>query len=159
MVTIISVTMAMYLAIRSGEIVELKPKLNNSGYYQVDLSKNGKKKRYLVHRLVALHFICNPRLLNVVNHIDNNKLNNKASNLEWCTQKENLYNPNSNVVKPVARFTIDGKYIDERASIQAYQDEFGFNQSIIVRCCKGKLKSAYGYKWMYLDKDGYIENF
>lgn len=151
--------MGKFSQIRSGEIVELKPILSNRGYYFVRLSKDGKVKNIQVHRLVALHFICNPRRLNVVDHINNNRLDNRVSNLRWCTQKENLYNPNSNVVKPVARFTLDGKYIDERASIQAYQDEFGFKQQNIVACCKGKFKSAYGYKWMYLDKDGYIENF
>lgn len=140
-------------------MLEMKPGLISSGYYQVNLYKNSKVKRFLVHRLVALHFICNPRLLNVVNHIDNNKLNNKASNLEWCTQKENLNNPNSNIVKPVARYTLDGKYIDERASIQAYQDEFGFDKASIVRCLKEKRKSAYGFKWMYIDKQGNLEKF
>jgi len=151
--------MGKFSQIRSGEMLEMKPILCGSGYYQVTLCKYGKLKKYLVHRLVALHFICNPRRLNVVDHINNNRLDNRASNLRWCTQKENLYNPNSNLVRPVARFTLDGKYIDERASIQAYQDEFGFNQQNIVSCCKGKRKSANGFKWMYIDKQGYLENF
>lgn len=138
---------------------ELKPVLmgNNKQkdylYYTVVLSNNNKKKNYKVHRLVALHFIPNPRRLNEVNHINNNKLDNRASNLEFCTHKENINNINSNIVRPVARYTLEGKYVDERPSIRSYQYEFGFNHQNINACLKGKTKSAYGYKWMYIDKD------
>ena len=57
-------------------------------YLQVPLS-NGKSKRYLVHRLVAEAFIENPLNLLEVNHKDENKANNAASNLEWCDHKYN----------------------------------------------------------------------
>lgn len=143
---------------KSGNVYkELKANISGkSPYKYVKLSNNSKVKRYDIHRLVALHFIINPRRLNVVDHIDGNPLNNKASNLRWCTQKENLNNPNSNKIRPVARFTIDGKYVDERASIQAYEDEFGFDRGNIVKCLKGRYTQAYGYKWEYLTKDGYL---
>ena len=60
-----------------------------TGYYRVDLCKNGKTKRHKVHRLVAKAFIENPNNKPFVNHIDNNPLNNNVSNLEWCTASEN----------------------------------------------------------------------
>lgn len=144
---------------KRGEMVELKPYLDSKGYYKVDLYKNGKVKRYLVHRLVNLHYNPNPRLLNVTDHINNNRLDNRASNLRWVTYSENSNNPNSNIVKPVARFTLDGEYIDEKPSIMSYEKEFGFSNQNINACLKGKTKSAYGYKFIYIDKDGYLKNF
>lgn len=53
-------------------------------YHQVSIRANKKQKLYLVHRLVALHFIPNPFGLSQVNHKDGNKSNNHISNLEWC---------------------------------------------------------------------------
>lgn len=47
-------------------------------------------KRYKIHRLVAQAFIPNPQKLPQVNHIDGNKLNNRADNLEWITNRENM---------------------------------------------------------------------
>lgn len=70
----------------------LKPGLQgkrNLKYYAVTLSKYGKVKRCLVHRLVAEAFISNPENLPVVNHKDENPLNNVADNLEWCSVYQN----------------------------------------------------------------------
>lgn len=66
-----------------------KATLNKDGYYVVKLSKNNKKKVYLIHRLVAKEFIENKNNYDIVNHKDENKINNKAENLEWCTTKYN----------------------------------------------------------------------
>ena len=57
-------------------------------YVMIELS-NGKKKNCRVHRLVAQHFIPNPNNLPEINHIDGNKDNNQATNLEWCTHSYN----------------------------------------------------------------------
>ena len=63
----------------------------NSGYLVVRLYNENKTFHCLVHRLVASVFVPNPYCYNVVNHIDGNRLNNMYTNLEWCTQQQNLF--------------------------------------------------------------------
>ena len=67
----------------------LKYHKNNSGYCYVDLCKNSETKRFLIHRLVAIHFIANPNNLSQVNHKNENKEDNCVENLEWCTHEYN----------------------------------------------------------------------
>lgn len=59
------------------------------GYNMINLSKEGKKTRFFVHRLVASAFLDNPNKLPQINHKDEDKTNNCVENLEWCTQKYN----------------------------------------------------------------------
>jgi hypothetical protein len=69
----------------------IKPELDKKGYYSYRLSKNGKSKRYSLHRLLAISFIDNPNNHRVVNHKDGNPLNNNLSNLEWCSYSYNSF--------------------------------------------------------------------
>lgn len=71
----------------------LKLWLSDQGYVLARLS--GPRVVARVHRLVATAFVPNPLKLPFVNHIDCNKANNCASNLEWCTQQENLAHSSS----------------------------------------------------------------
>ena len=67
----------------------IKGFINTKGYIQVSLCKNGIRKNFTVHRLVALTFIPNPDNLPEINHINEDKTNNRVDNLEWCTAKYN----------------------------------------------------------------------
>lgn len=60
------------------------------GYLAVQLRKDGKGKSYYVHRLVGLAFIPNPQNLETIDHIDGNKLNNNADNLQWLSRTNNI---------------------------------------------------------------------
>lgn len=62
-----------------------------NGYLQIDLYRNAKRKHCRIHRLVAEAFIPNPNNHPIINHKDEDKINNHTSNLEWCT---NEYNSN-----------------------------------------------------------------
>ena len=73
----------------------LKPYLNNKGYKCIALSKNSISTKFLVHRLVAIHFIPNLNKYPIVLHLDNNKLNTYYENLKWGTYSEN----NSQAIK------------------------------------------------------------
>ncbi|MEN0652424.1 MULTISPECIES: NUMOD4 domain-containing protein [Hyphobacterium] len=60
------------------------------GYSHVTLQQDGRAEQRSIHRLVAEVFVPNPDRLPVVNHLDGEKANNRASNLEWTTHGGNL---------------------------------------------------------------------
>lgn len=68
----------------------MSPFDNGNGYRQVMLRRNGNRKPFYVHRLVAIVFCDNPENKSTINHLDHNRANNRADNLQWCTQKENV---------------------------------------------------------------------
>ena len=104
----------------------LKGSVNGQGYLVVDLYENATKKMFRVHRLVADAFIENPNDKECVDHKDNNRTNNRLTNLRWATTKENSHNSklssgNTSNVKGVyfnkkakkwhARIQIDGIHV------------------------------------------------
>lgn len=142
----------------------LKQKMDRNGYFLVGLSKEGKKKHYLVHRIVASAFIPNPNNLPIINHIDEVKTNNCANNLEWCTQK---YNINFGTTKERISKTLKGKILHQKPIVQltksgliigVYESasqverELNINHTTISKCCNGKRKTCGGFKWKYLDE-------
>ena len=72
-----------------GKIKKRKQTYNLGGYKIICLCNDGKKKTYVVHRLVAQTYIPNPDNLPQVNHIDEDKTNNNVTNLEWCSNQYN----------------------------------------------------------------------
>ena len=133
----------------------LKPLINHRGYYGVQLYKQSVGKFYQVHRLVWEAFNGKiPEGLQV-NHINEIKTDNRLSNLNLMTCKENI-NYGTGVErraksksKSVLQFTLDNILVKEYPSTHQIERETGFAQSNISKCCKGKRKQAYGYKWKY----------
>ena len=138
----------------------------NNGYKFVSI----KGKNKTIHRLVAQAFIPNPNDYPVINHIDGNKLNNCVDNLEWCTYKYNTreaiklglmkikYNSYDNRIraKKVAQYTKDNIYIKTfigsiDAEKELKQKGIKINARNIRNVCKGKRKTAGGYKWEYVN--------
>ena len=70
----------------------LIPQEIKDGYLRVGLSNSENRKWFLIHRLVALHYIDNPNNKQYVDHIDRNTQNNDISNLRWVTTQENMDN-------------------------------------------------------------------
>lgn len=126
------------------------------GYCTIGLRKQGKRKWYQVHRLVAQTFIPNPDNLPQVNHKDENKLNNNVENLEWCTVAyNNTYGTRiqkviSKTSKKILQYDLEGNFIKEYKSISnAAKDNKIKSLSNITMCCQGKWKQAGGYIWKY----------
>ena len=126
----------------------LTPRKSSNGYLQVILCKDGQRKGYSLHRLVADAYIPNPDNLPQVNHKDENKANNCLQNLEWCDAKYNMnYGTRTEKTKKsILQYTLDGEFVREWPSASDVSREV---QSNIVACLKGRNKTAYGFIWKY----------
>lgn len=135
---------------RTGQTRILVSAQKKNGYLQVGLFKNRKRKNYKVHRLVAEAFIPNWFDDKQVNHIDEDKTNNRVENLEWCSAKYNINygTRNEKLSKIVLQFSKTGEFIKEWSSIMEAERN-GFNNGNIVSCCRGKRKSHKGFIWRY----------
>ena len=145
--------------IKTNKILTQSP--HHRGHLRVRLSKNGKSKMYRVHRLVAEAFIPNPNKYPVVNHKDGNMKNNRVENLEWCTQKYNCIRAKRSNTKEQAVVGINKKdgthlYFKSIHLAEEYLKENGIEAKLprvpIIDACKERLKSAYGFYWIYVDK-------
>ena len=154
----------------------LKPQMKKKGYFQIQLSKDGKRKQMFVHRLVMENFVPNPNNYPCINHKDENHINNKLENLEWCTYSyNNTYNDlhhrkmknynyeerNKKVDykrineilmqyrrKIVYQYDLEGNFIKEWKS-GAEPIKAGIATKTIYDCLVGKQKQHKGYKWSY----------
>ena len=138
----------------------LKPFSDRDGYLRAVLCNGGgKKKKFFVHRLVCEAFLENTENKPCVNHIDENKTNNTVSNLEWCTVAENNAHGTRNARsakarrKPVGQYTRDGKLVKVWQSTIEVERQLGYAQSNISAAARGKLKTAYGYVWKYIEEE------
>ena len=98
------------------------------GYKKVRLYKNKQHKDFYVHRLVAMVFLPKIDGKTIINHIDNNPSNNNVTNLEWCTQYENMQHS-----KKQNRFNTDGVKIQHKVTKQNYNSIKKAAQSIGIK--------------------------
>ena len=131
----------------------IKQGLWKSGYPNLSLHKDGSIINTSVHRLVAKAFVPGYFEGADVNHRDEDKMNNRADNLEWCTRSyNNTYGTGMDrrkliISKPVVQMTLDGKFISNHQSIIDANRDTGIARASIRDCCSGKYKHAGGYRW------------
>lgn len=144
--------------VRHGKII--KPFVGRTGYHYAMLRDGKRSKNCRVHRLVAAAFVPNPLHLSEVNHKDEDKSNNRADNLEWCTSKYNhnygttIKRAADKIRRPVYQMSMRGVIIQEFASVTDAANATGIARSQISRCCLGRksFNSAGGFKWKYADE-------
>lgn len=133
----------------------LIPQTTDGKYFRVKLSKNGKTKTYLIHRLVAEAFIDNPDNKPCINHIDENGLNNHVSNLEWCTYKENNNHGNHNkkIAEAAKKSVMCVETGEIYSSLGEAADAFNVAISGICASCKNPNRSVLGKHFVYVNND------
>ena len=154
----------------TGKAELMEPSERKDGYSQVGLSKNGKTKNCLVHRLVAETFLPNPegkpqvnhkiegkkgKKINIVIFNEDGTVNKERTTIEWCTQE---YNHNYGTIneraakaksKPVLQLSLSGELIREWPSTREIERQLGFDHGAVAKCCNGKLPHYKGYIWKY----------
>ena len=134
---------------------DLKLRLSRRGYFCISLCKNGNYKTHMVHRLVASAFIRNPCGYPCVNHKDENKVNNNADNLEWCTVQYNNNYGTARTRASVKRYkpcigTWPNGETKKYNSCTLASKDTGISQGNIWGACNGLWKTAGGVKWHYV---------
>lgn len=129
-----------------------KGHLHDTGYYVINLTKNGISKRKLIHRLVAEAFLPNPNHYPVIHHIDANKTNERAENLMWCSYSFNIKhsyefeghrpsmkgvfgkdNPHSD---PIVQISLQGEVLAHFVNTDEAARKLNVNRSNITSCMK-----------------------
>ena len=141
----------------------LKHYIPKDGYHRLNLSIDGKRKQYQVHRLVALHFCEGYDQGLVVDHEDGNKDNNEYTNLKWVTQRDNVINQITRGTHNVSRAQQVAKVKNQKAiivispqgneseysSTKKACDELGLTRGKVTDVLKGYRKHHKGYTFRY----------
>lgn len=143
----------------------LKPINSGNGYFRVALYSASKVQLVSVHRLVATAFIPNEKNLPQVNHKNENKADNTADNLEWCTA---AYNANygtkqirvvntkrkNNIYQRFAEKISKAIYCLETRktypSIKIASENTGLDRTGLSRACTGVYKTCGGFHWSFV---------
>lgn len=145
---------------RKSGLPKLKSQIvDKDGYCIVCLTKNGKQRSCRVNRLIAKTFISSFSPDLQVNHKDENKRNNSVDNLECITPLANMnYGTRTARMqkakidkggKHILQFDKNNHFIKEWNSSMQIQRECNYDRSSILRCCRKRQETSYGYKWEY----------
>lgn len=144
----------------------LKPRKQKTGYLLISVRKNGIVKQCLVHRVVAYTWIPNnDETKTEVNHINENKQDNRVENLEWCDRNYNIHHGTGIERSAEQRRKYPKREKRERQtkrvlcietntvydSIRQAEEKTGIPHANIIKVCQGKLKTCGGYTWKYVD--------
>lgn len=138
----------------------LTPQKHRNGYVFYHLTKNGEIKGKTAHRLVAEAYVSNPHGLAEVNHIDGNKENNSANNLEWVTRSQNNAHAVANGLRDISEmqkkaaaarlrpivFKFEGVEVARFPSLKDAAMVTGISRQAILNCLNGRLKTCGGYE-------------
>lgn len=138
----------------------LVPVVCTNGYIEANLNKKQERKVFLMHRLVAKHFIDNPNNYPEVNHKDENPRNNCVDNLEWCTSKynanygtRNKRSRDNGPLVSVDQYELDGTFVRNWESASDAARFYRIRIENITRVCKGRRKTTAGYLWRFTEKE------
>ena len=158
----------------------LKPNLvKNNSYVCYYLSFDGKRKRIFSHTLVAECFLSknnfkylpNEDIDNIdydlleINHKDENGLNNRVDNLEYCTHKYNInYGTRTTRViqstsKSIEQYDLEGNFIKTWDSLADASNELNISRGTLCSCLKGAIKSCGGFQWKYKGSNKNINRY
>lgn len=137
----------------------LKTRVSKLGYEHITITYGGEKYFRAIHRLVAKAFLINPDNKPEVNHIDENKLNNHVSNLEWMTKSENINHGtrNERVAKsvsktlsiPIIAISIKTGKSQEFYGSRECARQLGLHHGNITLVLNGKRNHTGGYTFKY----------
>lgn len=144
------------------KVINVERYMKKKQYVHVSLVKDNSKKmtNWKLHRLVACTWLDNVENKPCVNHIDGDIYNNRLSNLEWSTHKENSIHAVINNLKArtgclrrkVKQYDMNKILVKIHNGVEQAAKDTGFKRYGISKCCLGKVKSYQGFIWKYVGK-------
>ena len=154
---------------RRSRLRKLKGSLSSTGYFHVLLFNEEGKKFFNIHRLVLSAFVDNPDNKPTVNHKNGIKTDNRLSNLEWCTYRENNLHSYRQLGHKSSMYGVKGSYHQRSQPVVGISQYSGVmlsfdnireatqylnktSHSPISQAVSGKRKTAYNYLWVACPK-------